>query len=65
MFSFDINLSNILQLNKKYNINVKDLISKNYDIEIPINKTLLKILYLLDFNLDTLEKFIEEILNGK
>ena len=65
MFSFDINLSNILQLNKKYNINVKDLISKIYDIEIPTNKTLLKILYLFDFNLDILEKFIEEILNGK
>lgn len=65
MFSFDINLSNILQLNKKYNINVKNLISKIYDIEIPTNKTFLKILYLLDFNLDILEKFIEDILNGK
>lgn len=64
-FSFDIDLSNILQLNKKYNINVKDLISKTYDIEINTNKTLLKVLYLLDFNLYTLEKFIEDILNGK
>lgn len=63
--NFDISLTNILQLNKKYNINVKDLISKKYDIEIPTNKTLLKILYLFDFNLDTLEKFIEDILNGK
>lgn len=64
-FSFDISLSNILQLNKKYNINVKDMISKTYDIEINTNKTLLKVLYLLDFNLYTLEKFIEDILNGK
>lgn len=58
-------LRDIMLINEKNNLDIKNLIENSFNVKIYSNKELIKVLYLMDFDIEKLTKFIEEYKDGK